>query len=99
MPAMTPDDAANSLSVGMGMLARSLDQITQGLREATRSLARLIVVGSILTFLGVVGLGAIVWQVWGLGRATQDLHQQTRVMVQTNQALLTELLGRTPRQP
>lgn len=30
---------------------------------------------------------------------TQDLHHQTRTVVQTNQALLTELLGRIPRQP
>lgn len=82
---MTPEDAATRIADGMGALAQSLDRLR----------------GSLLLLLGLalLGIGALAWQSLVLYRANQDLHQQTRVIVQTNQALLAELLGRTPRQP
>ena len=82
---MTPEDAATRIADGMGALARSLDRLR----------------GSLMILLGLALLGifALAWQGYALHRANADLHQQTRTVVQTNQALLAELLGRIPRTP
>jgi cell division protein FtsB len=82
---MTPEDAATRIAEGLGALARSLDRLR----------------GSLMILLGLalIGIGALAWQHLVLYRANADLHQQTRVIVQTNQALLAELLQRTPRTP
>lgn len=99
---MTPEDATARIADGMGHLAGSLDRLTQhvsalaqpthALLTTTRRLARMTAVLYVLLALALVGVGALAWQDY-------ELHQQTRVIVQTNQALLQELLQRTPRQP
>jgi uncharacterized protein YoxC len=99
---MTPDDATTRIENAFVHLARSLDTLTQqvsalakptqALLTTTRRLGYMMVVVYVFLALALCGLGVVVWQ-------AAHLHEQTRSVVQTNQALLTELLGRTPRQP
>lgn len=99
---MTPADATARIAESMGRLAGSIEtmaqsvhalaQPTQALLTTTRRLGYMMVVVYVFLACALVGLGAVVWQ-------AAHLHEQTRAVVQTNQALLQELLGRTPRPP
>ena len=67
-------------------------EITKATQHLQRRFAFLLGLGYLL----VPVLGAfLVWQGYSLHRQNQELHAQTRAIIQANQTLIVELLGRT----
>ena len=92
-------DPSRQMADAVSSLARTLDRLETNEQTLTQILGRLtstMRVGygclALAALLTLAGLGFLIVQGY-------NLHAQTRVVVQTNQALLVDLLTRTPRQP
>jgi hypothetical protein len=92
-------NAATPLNGIAGSLA-SIDRHTLSTIEITKATQHLHYRFGFLLALGyllVPVLGVfLAWQGYSLYRQNQELHAQTRAIVQANQTLIGELLGRTP---
>jgi ABC-type proline/glycine betaine transport system permease subunit len=90
-------DPSRQMADAVSSLARTLERLETNQHALPQVLQRLtstLRVGygclALAALLTLAGLGFLIVQGY-------NLHEQTRVVVQTNQALLTELLQRTPR--
>jgi hypothetical protein len=74
----------------------SLDLTTSATLQLQRRFGWLL--GFVATLTGVVTIGMVLAGVWMYQQNTA-LHAQTRAVVQANQTLTLEVLGRTPPRP
>lgn len=98
-PSRQMAEAVSSIALSLETSTRLLSHIDtrQNVLSAVLDrLARAIGLAYVLVGIGLLTLGFLFWQGRELHAQTTIMHASTRAMVQSNQALLAELLKRHP---